>query len=179
MASNLNSTTTIFYKVFGNDKEQEMSIGTQHAAAFAKRMIGQRSWTTATILDAEQNGKLQASMNSALPSNHVDATPHLFMLTAQAKKLETASSKRLVTEAEREGLLLHTLEAVKALGMSVGRVESLVDRVYDVKVSATPVTALPGPSIDPEVSRVFKGEPNVPAPVPAHVPEQKGGLFKR
>ncbi len=182
MASNLNTTTLIHYYVFGKSDKRTMSIGTPHAATYAKRMIGQRAWTSATIEDVEQNGKLQASMNAALPTNHVDASPHLFELAAHSKKLETASVKRLVTEAEREKLLLHTLEAVKALGMSNGRVIAMVSQVYPAPIPSIDVATVPAQeSLDHLPTKpIINTSP--PAPAPVHVPEQKGGIsnpFKR
>jgi hypothetical protein len=175
MAVNKNSTTTIRYKVFGRDDERSMSIGTPHAATFAKRMISQHAWTSATIEDVEQNGKLQAAMNSQLPTNHVEATPSLFQLTAHSKKLESASSKRLVNEEERNTLISHALESVKALGMSRDRVLHFVNQVYGNPAPAPDVKEVPV-SVDPQVRAVFSGNP---APAPTPEKKEKGGIFSR
>lgn len=160
-----NGSTTITYTPFGGAK-QEMSISTSQAATFAARMVRQHAWLPdVSISDDDANTKFKEIMSKNPASNHIGAAPHLYQVAALAKRLETASSKRLITELEREQLLQHTLAAVKELGMSNGRAISILSRVW-------PAPA-PAPADIQETAKV----PVASTPAPA--PEQRGGIFKR
>lgn len=168
MAVNNGSTTITYVAMDG--KKHEMSIAANKAASFAKRMINEKHWTTdVTILDDDANNKLRESMKDNTAKNHVAVTPYLIELSDHAHTVEKVSSKRLVTELERETLLAHALVSVKALGMSRDHAMAAINRVYGNPVPAP----APAPADVQESKDFLSGKP-APAPAPE---VKKGGIF--
>lgn len=160
MAINPNSTTTITYRVWNETSDRTMESATNGAASFAAKMLKSKAWSSASIANDDAENKLKELMASNVVKTHVNATPQLFQLTALAKKLETASTKRLVTETERGDLLMLALLSMKELGMSHSRVTSLVNRVYPAPAPADIQAPAPAPApMSPAPMSPAPGEP--------------------